>query len=571
MTSERAKSPSTAPVEVRAESDDAYGSDFELDDEEREQHRIQEQRRKRQQLIARYQQQEQEAAAASSHVASDTPSHSASVRPSISTGGGTPATAHTAESSAPSPQLDSVEYPRIFSLSKTSTSADAPSEGPKGAVYAADYDPHMDSHVGPQPQQETSSDHFDGDADHTDSEYEEVEVEAEEDFDDMFAVDDSTAKQTKRVRVKKDRRVSDKANQTAAAHNNLNDNWDDSEGYYRIVLGERIGPQSRYHIFANLGKGMFSEVVRAKDLGEDGSTAGEVAIKIVRSQESMYKAGLKEIAVLNRLADMDPDDRRHIVRLKTHFQHRGHLCMVFESLSMNLREVVKRFGKDVGLNLRAVRAYTYQIFLGLALLKKASIVHADLKPDNVIVNEVKTVLKICDLGSASDLSNMVITPYLVSRFYRAPEVILGQAVDCSIDVWSIGCTLYELYTGKILFPGRSSNQMLLLIQELKGKFTAKQIRKGQFSSTHFDESNVFLSRELDKSTGVEVTRRVPELSSTPVSDLRSRLLGPAVVRQLSEEELRLTQHFVDLLSRCLELDPAKRIIPADALKHPFLT
>lgn len=101
----------------------------------------------------------------------------------------------------------------------------------------------------------------------------------------------------------------------------------------------------------------------------------------------------------------DPDDKKHIIRLERTFEHRGHLCMVFESLrsvfsvtfgsstcsyvfscSMNLREVVKRFGKDVGLNIAAVRAYTYQLFLALSLLKKCNIMHADIKPDNILVS-----------------------------------------------------------------------------------------------------------------------------------------------------------------------------------------
>lgn len=107
--------------------------------------------------------------------------------------------------------------------------------------------------------------------------------------------------------------------------------------------------------------------------------------------------------------------------------------------SINLREVLKKFGRDVGINLKAIRAYAQQMFLGLGLLRKCNTLHADLKPDNVLVgtdpsismspctdgsqvNESRNVLKICDLGSASDASENEITQYLVSRFYRAPEI-----------------------------------------------------------------------------------------------------------------------------------------------------
>lgn len=119
------------------------------------------------------------------------------------------------------------------------------------------------------------------------------------------------------------------------------------------------------------------------------------------------------------------------------------------------------------------------------------------------VNETRNVLKICDLGTAIDKSDAAtahndVTPYLVSRFYRAPEIILGMPYDYAVDMWSIGCTLYELYTGKILFTGDSNNQMLKNIMEIRGKMSAKLYRRGQLSHLHFDDMGNFISIERDR-------------------------------------------------------------------------
>lgn len=106
----------------------------------------------------------------------------------------------------------------------------------------------------------------------------------------------------------------------------------DDEGYYQIMLGEVLDG-GKYQVFANIGKGMFSNVVRARVLDGSSENEGkEVAIKIVRSQESMQKAGLKEAQILQKLRDADPEDKKHLVRLERTFEHRGHLCLVFESL-----------------------------------------------------------------------------------------------------------------------------------------------------------------------------------------------------------------------------------------------
>lgn len=133
------------------------------------------------------------------------------------------------------------------------------------------------------------------------------------------------------------------------------------------------------------------------------------------------------------------------------------------------------------------------------------------------MSENKATLKVCDLGSASDVTEGDITPYLVSRFYRAPEIsksaasevrvtiltiaVLGLPYDTAIDTWSVGCTLYELFTGKILFPGRSNNHMLLLMMEVKGKLNHRMIKKATFGEMHFDENMNFISIERDRITG----------------------------------------------------------------------
>jgi serine/threonine-protein kinase PRP4 len=75
---------------------------------------------------------------------------------------------------------------------------------------------------------------------------------------------------------------------------------------------------------------------------------------------------------------------------------------------------------------------------------------------------------------------------------------LGMPYDYGVDMWSIGCTLYELYTGKILFTGDSNNQMLKAIMEIRGRITPKLYKRGQLSSVHFDENGHFLSVERDK-------------------------------------------------------------------------
>uniref|UniRef100_A0A3B1J7T9 Serine/threonine-protein kinase PRP4 homolog n=1 Tax=Astyanax mexicanus TaxID=7994 RepID=A0A3B1J7T9_ASTMX len=341
---------------------------------------------------------------------------------------------------------------------------------------------------------------------------------------------------------------------------NLKDNWTDAEGYYRVNIGEVL--EKRYDVYGYTGQGVFSNVIRARDLAR---ASQEVAVKIIRNNELMQKTGLKELEFLKKLNDADPDDKFHCLRLFRHFYHKQHLCLVFEPLSMNLREVLKKYGKDVGLHIKAVRSYSQQLFLALKLLKRCNILHADIKPDNILVNESKTILKLCDFGSASHVADNDITPYLVSRFYRAPEIIIGKPYDYAIDMWSVGCTLYELYTGKILLPGKTNNHMLKLAMDLKGKMPNKMIRKGLFKDQHFDQNLNFLYTEVDKVTERE---KVTVMSSiNPTKDLLIEMVGR---QTLPEDQRKKVVQLKDLLDQILVLDPAKRISINQALQHPYI-
>jgi serine/threonine-protein kinase PRP4 len=93
-----------------------------------------------------------------------------------------------------------------------------------------------------------------------------------------------------------------------------------------------------------------------------------------------------------------------------------------------------------------------------------------------MVTADKQRIKLCDFGSCLGLDEAAPTEYLVSRFYRAPEIMLGCPFEFGVDIWSAAVSLYELYTGKVMFPGRSNNEMLKLIMHSKGKIKAKMQR-----------------------------------------------------------------------------------------------
>jgi len=348
------------------------------------------------------------------------------------------------------------------------------------------------------------------------------------------------------------------------------DDWDDSEGYYKPKVGELMG--GRYLVIEEqCGKGVFSNVCKAKDQHDKSM----VAIKIMRCNDMMRKAAEKEVAILLRLNRADKGGKRHVIRLLKTFQYRGHLCLVFECMWDNLRVALKKYTKDKGMSLQAVRAYTKQLLIALRHIHRMQYIHADIKPDNILISAGHNLVKICDLGSASELTEVEITPYLVSRFYRAPEIVLGNKYGPPMDVFALGATLFELFTGRVLFPGKSNNDMIRYFMEVKGKLPHKNIKSGAFWKQHFDEKLDFKHVDTDKATRKNITRVISDLSAKrTVEEMVLNRVGAEKRRsQEAGDQLyvKKAKQFADLVGQMVNLDPDRRMSAQDALLHPFLT
>lgn len=205
---------------------------------------------------------------------------------------------------------------------------------------------------------------------------------------------------------------------------------------------------------------------------------------------------------------------------------------------------------------------------------------ADLKPDNILVSANFSTVKLADFGSAffeTDFDNDP-TPYLVSRFYRPPEVILGLEYDRMVDLWSTSVTLAELFTGSVLFPGKTNNDMLVRFMDAMGPLSHKMAKRHALSYSrmglqpHFEVGITggtyqLRKQDVDRVTGEPVCCLVNVLSAKADARLAQVLLRASKGGGASERVDVLK--FADFLNRCLALDPARRLSVRDALRHDF--
>uniref|UniRef100_A0A8C9TUG4 Stress-activated protein kinase JNK n=1 Tax=Scleropages formosus TaxID=113540 RepID=A0A8C9TUG4_SCLFO len=189
----------------------------------------------------------------------------------------------------------------------------------------------------------------------------------------------------------------------------------------------------------------------------------------------------------------------------------------------------------------------YQMLCGIKHLHSAGIIHRDLKPSNIVVKSDCT-LKILDFGLARTAgTSFMMTPYVVTRYYRAPEVILGMGYKENVDMWSVGCIFGEVIRGTVLFPGTDHIDQWNKVIEQLGTPSPEFMKKLQPTVRNYVENR-------PKYAGLAFPKLFPDC------------LFPAD----SEHNKLKASQARDLLSKMLIIDPAKRISVDEALQHPYI-
>lgn len=380
----------------------------------------------------------------------------------------------------------------------------------------------------------------------------------------------SIAEERKKLRlfvVKAKADFEDRKEKAKAMHQTIQMGETDENEYYSASVGEEMA--SRYRVEVAIGRGVFSSVYHCKGLKD----SKDYAIKLIRANAMMRRCADKEVEMYKRLekvAGEDPEGFKHIIILADiqTFEHSGHLSLVFDLLKCDMRFALQKYGMGGGLPLPTLQQYVRQIFLGLRALRIAKVMHADLKPDNLLMTLSKAEVKICDFGSAMDASEQVKTAYLQPRYYRAPEIMLGVPYDMGIDMWSAGTTVFELSTGKILFTGKTNNQMMGKMISVVGKFPERMWKVGEFARKHFNENGDFISQDPDSITGLPDVVQLSKPTRTVLNLLQAELKHPNAGVEKKDHEKWVVQ-LAELVSKCCVLDPQERLKPAEALELAF--
>ncbi len=242
---------------------------------------------------------------------------------------------------------------------------------------------------------------------------------------------------------------------------------------------------NKYEVLGVVGEGAYGVVLKCRNK-ENNENVAIKKFKESEDDEIVRKTTLREVKILRMLK------HKNIVDLREAFRRKGKLYLVFEYVEKNLLEVLE--DNPTGLPPDLVRQYIYQLCHALDWCHGNGVIHRDIKPENLLINPKTATLKLCDFGFARTLPNSRsnLTDYVATRWYRAPELLLGSTnYTVGVDVWAIGCIMGELVDGQPMFPGESEIDQLYIIQQVLGPITSEQndlfLRNPRFAGLKFPD------------------------------------------------------------------------------------
>jgi len=308
-----------------------------------------------------------------------------------------------------------------------------------------------------------------------------------------------------------------------------------------FALPEGVYSQPEY-----IGGGTYGNVVKANWHRNDGEV-GEVAIKKLYEPFRDDISARRVFRELRLLRLMRHENVVRLVDLYTPDTSPGSLRNIYvvtEYAGHSLHAVLRRQRENGRAILQPshIKFLIYQILRALKYIHSANVIHRDLKPGNLAIN-VECDLTVLDFGLARNISaNNHLTAYVMTRWYRSPEVIYWNigSYSSKVDVWSVGCILAELLIGEPLFPGEDAPAQYRLITQLCGSPDEAMMAK-------IESKNQASMRLVIESMGIHPRKNFHEHFGAYGDDV------------------------ADFLDRILVLDPDRRMSVEDAISHPYLS